>query len=89
MPALIADNICNSTTENANSQCQTAVLNSISDFCFWGSPIANETIGDVEAEVVAYVSPVGADKSITLTGSAPSLATGPGSSHPTPSNLSR
>ncbi|GFZ52191.1 hypothetical protein JCM24511_09964 [Saitozyma sp. JCM 24511] len=49
-------NQCNSTTEGASSQCQTGVFNSIEDFCFWGAPgtTPNQTIGDVEAAVVAY-----------------------------------
>ncbi|GAA6012959.1 hypothetical protein JCM10207_008395 [Rhodosporidiobolus poonsookiae] len=49
-------NICNSTTVGPDSQCQTALLNSIGDFCLWGSPTtdATGTIGDVEAAVVAY-----------------------------------
>jgi hypothetical protein len=29
-------------------------LNSIADFCLWGSPVANGLIGNVEAAVVAY-----------------------------------
>ncbi|KDE02549.1 hypothetical protein MVLG_06911 [Microbotryum lychnidis-dioicae p1A1 Lamole] len=54
-------NICNSTTENADGMCQTALLNSIDSFCLWGSPgtTANETIGDIEAEVVAYCTRAG------------------------------
>ncbi|SCV74059.1 BQ2448_6491 [Microbotryum intermedium] len=54
-------NICNSTTENPNGMCQTALLNSIDSFCLWGSPgtTANETIGDIEAEVVAYCTRAG------------------------------
>lgn len=57
-PLTPADNQCNSTTEGASSQCQTGVFNSIEDFCFWGAPgtTPNQTIGDVEAAVVAYVS---------------------------------
>ncbi|KAK4695527.1 hypothetical protein P7C70_g8537, partial [Phenoliferia sp. Uapishka_3] len=40
----------------ADAQCQTAIINSVSDFCLWGSPgtSPNGTIGDVEAAVVAY-----------------------------------
>ncbi|KAM0748357.1 hypothetical protein T439DRAFT_382798 [Meredithblackwellia eburnea MCA 4105] len=49
-------NLCNSTTEGADSECQTAIINSIADFCLWGSPTTSDTgdIGDVEAAVVAY-----------------------------------
>jgi len=52
-------NICNSTTEGPESQCQTMFLNSIEDFCLWGSPKANGVIGDVEAVVVAYCTKSG------------------------------
>jgi len=52
-------NICNSTTENAASECQTMEVNTLADFCLWGSPIANGAIGDVEAAVVAYCSQAG------------------------------
>ncbi|BGP39749.1 hypothetical protein JCM10450v2_003719 [Rhodotorula kratochvilovae] len=47
-------NICNSTTSNADSQCQTLIANNASDFCLWGSPTKNGQIGDIEAAVVAY-----------------------------------
>lgn len=70
-------NVCNSTTEGADSQCQTLVANTLvytiscdayytlliifkqSDFCIWGSPIANGQIGDVEAATVAYCTQPG------------------------------
>ncbi|ORY92737.1 hypothetical protein BCR35DRAFT_7233 [Leucosporidium creatinivorum] len=54
-------NQCNSTTEGPDSQCQTALLNSIDDFCLWGAPgtTPNQTIGDVEAAVVAYCTKSG------------------------------
>lgn len=45
-------NIRNSTTECPNSQCQTMVVNDLSDFCLWGSRIADGNMGDVEATVV-------------------------------------
>ena len=47
-------NICNSTTQNQQSFCQTGFVNSIDDFCLWGSPVPNETVADVEEEMVAY-----------------------------------
>ena len=47
-------NICNSTTAGDDSKCQTLIMNSISDFCLWGSPTSDGEIGDVEAAVVAY-----------------------------------
>ncbi|GMK54035.1 hypothetical protein CspeluHIS016_0106210 [Cutaneotrichosporon spelunceum] len=52
-------NRCNSSTEGPDALCQTAVFNSIEDFCFWGAPGKNQTIGDVEAEVVAFCSRTG------------------------------
>jgi hypothetical protein len=52
-------NLCNSTTEGSNSQCQTAFVNSIDDFCLWGSPIPNGEIGNIEASVVAYCTKPG------------------------------
>jgi len=52
-------NICNSTTEGPTSECQTAIVNSLADFCIWGSPVAEGLIGDVEAAVVAYCSKSG------------------------------
>jgi len=52
-------NICNSTTEGPNSLCQTAFVNSIDDFCVWGSPTSNGQIGNVEAQVVAYCTKPG------------------------------
>ncbi|KAM0752235.1 hypothetical protein T439DRAFT_324302 [Meredithblackwellia eburnea MCA 4105] len=47
-------NLCNSTTTGQTSRCQTAWVNSISDFCLWGPPDANSTIGEEEGEAVAY-----------------------------------
>jgi len=47
-------NICNSTTQGDNSDCQTLIVNSASDFCIWGSPTPKGSIGNEEALVVAY-----------------------------------
>lgn len=47
-------NICNSTTQNQNSLCQTAFLNSIQEFCIWGAPKPNSVVADIEGEMVAY-----------------------------------
>lgn len=47
-------NICNSTTEGPNSQCQTLVINSLSDFCLWGPPVPNSDVGDTEGQSVAW-----------------------------------
>ncbi|KAF9259960.1 hypothetical protein L218DRAFT_1079615 [Marasmius fiardii PR-910] len=47
-------NICNSTTAGATSKCQTAIINSIEDFCLWGPPEPNSVVGNTEGEAVAY-----------------------------------
>ncbi|KAF8434200.1 hypothetical protein L210DRAFT_3411075 [Boletus edulis BED1] len=52
-------NICNSTTQNQESMCQTGIVNNIGDFCMWAPPTANSTIGDDEAIVVAWCSKTG------------------------------
>ncbi|KAM0751777.1 hypothetical protein T439DRAFT_324968 [Meredithblackwellia eburnea MCA 4105] len=54
-------NICNNSTEGPGALCQTAIVNSISDFCLWGSPgnTSDGTISNLEAQVVAYCSRAG------------------------------
>ncbi|KIJ13179.1 hypothetical protein PAXINDRAFT_170792 [Paxillus involutus ATCC 200175] len=52
-------NICNSTTENQNSMCQTSMVNHIDDFCLWAPPLPNSTIGDTEQEEVAWCTKPG------------------------------
>ncbi|KAG6334137.1 hypothetical protein ID866_4944 [Astraeus odoratus] len=52
-------NICNSTTQNQNSLCQTLMVNHIDDFCLWAPPNPNSTIGDTEAYEVAWCSKSG------------------------------
>jgi len=52
-------NICNSTTENQNSLCQTAYVNSPSDFCLWAPATRNSTIADTEGEEVAWCTSKG------------------------------
>ncbi|KAG8808188.1 hypothetical protein FRC17_004061 [Serendipita sp. 399] len=52
-------NICNSTTENQQSLCQTSIINSIDDFCLWGPPEPNSLIGDTEGEAVAWCTKPG------------------------------
>ncbi|GAA6062329.1 hypothetical protein JCM10212_006579 [Sporobolomyces blumeae] len=50
-------NVCNSTTQGDDSECQTLILNSIDDFCLWGLPGGPKdlsTIGESEAATVAY-----------------------------------
>ncbi|KAJ7673254.1 hypothetical protein DFH06DRAFT_1279704 [Mycena polygramma] len=39
-------NICNSTTENQDSLCQTMFVNRIDDFCLWAPGPPNSTISD-------------------------------------------
>lgn len=52
-------NLCNSTTEGPTSLCQTAVINSIDDFCLWGPPIPDSLIGNTEGENVAWCTKPG------------------------------
>ncbi|KAH7339288.1 hypothetical protein B0J17DRAFT_767051 [Rhizoctonia solani] len=52
-------NICNSTTEGQASLCQTAMINSIDDFCLWGPPEPNSLIGNTEGEAVAWCTKPG------------------------------
>ncbi|KAG9314771.1 hypothetical protein JVU11DRAFT_3854 [Chiua virens] len=52
-------NICNSTTQNQQSQCQTSMVNNIDDFCLWAPPQPNSTIGDTEAWEVAWCTKSG------------------------------
>ncbi|KAG9005478.1 hypothetical protein FRB90_010381 [Tulasnella sp. 427] len=52
-------NICNSTTEGPTSNCQTAIINSIDDFCIWGPPEPNSVVGETEGEAVAWCTKPG------------------------------
>jgi len=52
-------NICNSTTENQNSLCQTSYFNNVGDFCLWAPSEPGKTVGDVEGEMVAWCSKPG------------------------------
>jgi len=52
-------NLCNSTTQNQESDCQTMVANSAIDFCLWSSPTANNTISESEAYEVAWCTKTG------------------------------
>lgn len=65
-------NQCNSTTEGANSLCQTSLLNDITDFCMWSSPKPDDTVGESEAYEVAWCTKPGHGTRIipagTLTG---------------------
>ncbi|KAH8118033.1 hypothetical protein DFH11DRAFT_1571992 [Phellopilus nigrolimitatus] len=52
-------NLCNSTTENQNSLCQTMFLNNLGDFCMWSSSQTDDTIGESEAREVAWCTSPG------------------------------
>jgi len=52
-------NICNSTTENQQSECQTGIINNIFDFCLFAPATANETISDTEGVEVAWCTQPG------------------------------
>jgi len=52
-------NICNSTTENQESLCQTAHFNGIDDFCLWGPPEMGEPVGNIEGIMVAWCTKPG------------------------------
>ncbi|KAH9847204.1 hypothetical protein C2E23DRAFT_849297 [Lenzites betulinus] len=52
-------NNCNSTTEGQSSLCQTAVINHLDDFCLWAPINPNTTIGDSEADEVAWCTKKG------------------------------
>jgi len=52
-------NICNSTTENQNSMCQTSFFNALDDFCLWAPSQPNQTVADVEGEMIAWCSKPG------------------------------
>lgn len=52
-------NQCNSTTEGQESLCQTSFLNSLDDFCLWGSPEANSIVANTEGEMVAWCTKAG------------------------------
>lgn len=47
-------NNCNSSTAGPNSNCQTLAINSLSDWCLWGTPGSNEMTADTGADEVAY-----------------------------------
>ncbi|KAF8072317.1 hypothetical protein FPV67DRAFT_932267 [Lyophyllum atratum] len=52
-------NICNSTTQNQNSLCQTSFVNSVDDFCLWAPIDPNSVVGDIEGEMVAWCTKPG------------------------------
>ncbi|KAK7448865.1 hypothetical protein VKT23_013595 [Stygiomarasmius scandens] len=52
-------NICNSTTEGADSMCQTAYVNHLDDFCLFAPAQPDKTIGETEGEEVAWCTKPG------------------------------
>ncbi|GAA5911520.1 uncharacterized protein JCM6883_005783 [Sporobolomyces salmoneus] len=52
-------NRCNATTETQDSRCQTAIINSVDDFCLWAPPEPGEEVGNVEGEMVAWCTKEG------------------------------
>ncbi|KAF8957725.1 hypothetical protein BDZ97DRAFT_1844860 [Flammula alnicola] len=52
-------NICNSTTENQQSLCQTSIFNGLDDFCVWAPSKPGQTVADVEGEMIAWCSKPG------------------------------
>ncbi|ORY88865.1 hypothetical protein BCR35DRAFT_263071 [Leucosporidium creatinivorum] len=47
-------NRCNATTAGPDSLCQTAIINSLDDFCLWGPQEAGGVVGNIEGEMVAW-----------------------------------
>jgi hypothetical protein len=45
--------------KNQDSLCQTALFNSIDNFCIWGPPEPDSVVGDTEGEMVAWCSKPG------------------------------
>jgi len=52
-------NICNGTTENQDSLCQTSYFTDISDFCLWAPSKPNSVVADTEGEMVAWCTKPG------------------------------
>ncbi|KAF8590758.1 hypothetical protein K439DRAFT_1328797 [Ramaria rubella] len=52
-------NLCNSTTEGQSSRCQTAMVNSLDDFCIWGPQTPDSQIADTEGSLVAWCTKPG------------------------------
>ncbi|GAA6060526.1 hypothetical protein JCM10212_005607 [Sporobolomyces blumeae] len=52
-------NRCNATTEGQDSNCQTAIINSVDDFCLWAPPEPGSEVGNVEGEMVAWCTKEG------------------------------
>lgn len=52
-------NICNSTTENQDSLCQTSIFNALDDFCLWAPSEPGKTVGEIEGEMIAWCTKPG------------------------------
>jgi hypothetical protein len=52
-------NICNSTTENQKSLCQTFYFNGPGDFCITGPSEYGKEVGSIEGEMIAWCSKPG------------------------------
>jgi hypothetical protein len=52
-------NLCNSTTENQDSLCQTSFVNTVDDFCLWAPSEPNSLVADTEGEMVAWCTKPG------------------------------
>ncbi|GAA5838919.1 hypothetical protein JCM11251_003736 [Rhodosporidiobolus azoricus] len=52
-------NLCNSTTQGQDSNCQTAIINAVDDFCLWAPPEYGEEVGNIEGEMVAWCTKEG------------------------------
>ncbi|KAF9003566.1 hypothetical protein BDQ17DRAFT_1355541 [Cyathus striatus] len=52
-------NMCNSTTENQQSLCQTSFVNTVDDFCLWAPSEPNSLVADTEGEMVAWCTKPG------------------------------
>ncbi|KAH9481045.1 hypothetical protein JR316_0005564 [Psilocybe cubensis] len=55
----IGYNICNATTENQQSLCQTSFLNDLDDFCLWAPAEYGATVGDIEGSMIAWCTKPG------------------------------
>ncbi|RXW21551.1 hypothetical protein EST38_g4289 [Candolleomyces aberdarensis] len=61
-------NRCNSTTEGPTSLCQTAIINSLDDFCFWAPPSPGRAVGEIEGEMVAWCTQPGHGSRVMVDG---------------------
>ncbi|KZV67342.1 hypothetical protein PENSPDRAFT_676782 [Peniophora sp. CONT] len=52
-------NKCDASTESQGSLCQTMFVDSLEDFCLWGPPLPNSSVGNTEGEMVAWCTKAG------------------------------